>query len=80
MAKRSRRSVRRTRTARRPKSSRSSTNAVAEMEPMADAEKDIDGCDVDFTQGAITEDADLPPARGGVETVRTPRRRTVKRR
>jgi hypothetical protein len=50
------------------------------MEPMIDAERDIDGCDIDFTQSAITEDAELPPTRGGVEPVKPPRRQTANRR
>lgn len=80
MAKKSGRSTRRTRTARRPKSSKRTTNAAADMEPMIDAERDIDGCDIDFTQSAITEDAELPPTRGGVEPVKPPRRQTANRR
>jgi hypothetical protein len=80
MAKTSRRSTKRARNAPRPKTSKSTTRIAAETQAMANAESHIDGCDVDFTQGAITEDADLPPAKGGVENVRTPQRRTAKRR
>jgi hypothetical protein len=80
MAKKTRRSGQRTRKAHRPKSSKRSTNVAADTEARADTGSDIDGCDVDFTQGAITEDAELPPARGGVETVRRSQRRTAKRR
>jgi hypothetical protein len=78
MAKKSRRSRRRTTADPRSKSSKRATKAATEA--IAAAESDIDGCDVDFTQGAITEDAELPPARGGVETARIPQRRTAKRR
>jgi hypothetical protein len=79
MAQKLRRPARRTKTTRRSRSSKPTTRA-ADLEALADTENDIDGCTVDFTQGVITEDAELPPARGGVETVRTPRRRTAKRR
>jgi hypothetical protein len=71
--------MRRTKSARRPKSSKRTTNAAADIESMVDLERDIDGCDIDFTQGALTKDAELPPARGGVETART-RRQTADRR
>ena len=80
MAKKSRRSSRRTKTVRRPKSSKRTTHMAAEMEAVADTDRNIDGCDVDFTKGDITQDAELPPARGGVETVQTSRRRTANRR
>lgn len=33
------------------------------------------GCDVEMTDADATADADLPPARGGVEVVRAGRRR-----
>jgi hypothetical protein len=79
MAKTSRRSTRRTRKAPSPYSKRT-TRVPPKMQAMADGESHIDGCDVDFTQGAITEDAELPPSRGGVEIARSPQRRTAKRR
>jgi hypothetical protein len=80
MAKTSRKSTRRTRKAPRRKSLRRTTKAAADSVAMVDAESHIDGCDVDFRRGGITEDAELPPARGGVETLQTPQRRTAKRR
>jgi len=50
------------------------------METVAAAGRDVDGCEVDFTKGVITQDAELPPARGGVESVQASRRRTADRR
>jgi hypothetical protein len=79
MAKRSRRSTPRTRKTPRVKSKRT-RKAVAEIEAAVDAESNVDGCEVDFTLGAITEDAELPPAKGGVEVLRTPPRRRAARR
>ena len=69
----------RRRTARPAKSPKRTKRSGRDMSAVADAENHVDGCDVDFTQGAITEDADLPPARGGVEIVQTSRRRTTGR-
>jgi hypothetical protein len=80
MAKKSRRSTRRTRKTPRVKSRKRTTKAAADIEAAVDAETNVDGCDVDFTLGAITEDAELPPARGGVEIRRTPQRRRATRR
>jgi hypothetical protein len=42
-----------------------------------DHESHIDGCDLDFTAGELTPDADLPPARGGVDPL--PRARAATR-
>lgn len=39
-------------------------------------ENHIDGCDIDFAASDPTADADLPPAKGGIE----PARRTARRR
>lgn len=80
MAKKRRRSMHRTGTGRRPKSSKRTTGRAAAMEAVAHAARDIDGCEVDFTKGVITQDAELPPARGGVESVQTSRRRMAVRR
>lgn len=80
MPKTSRGSRRRTGIARRAKSSKRTTSVVSRMQPMADSESQIDACDVDFSQGALTEDAELPPSKGGVEIERGPQRRTAKRR
>jgi len=66
--------------ARRSRASKRKTHRPVITEATAGAERDLDGCDLDFTQGPITEDAELPAARGGVETLRTPQRRSGKRR
>ena len=70
MAKKSQRSTRR----------KKKTVRATEMETVAAAARDVDGCDIDFTKGAITPDAELPPARGGVESVQEARRRMAERR
>jgi hypothetical protein len=40
------------------------------MNARNDEERHIDGCDLDFTAPKATADADLPPAKGGVELAR----------
>jgi len=80
MAKKSHRPTRRKKTVRRRKSSKRISTRTAEMETVAAAGRDVDGCEVDFTKGVITQDAELPPARGGVESVQASRRRTADRR
>jgi hypothetical protein len=35
----------------------------------------VDGCEINFAKAALTADADLPAAKGGVEVVRAKRRR-----
>jgi hypothetical protein len=42
--------------------------------PERHEEDPIDGCDVEFTDDDATPDADLPPARGGVESPPAKRR------
>jgi hypothetical protein len=37
------------------------------MNARVDKERHVDGCDIDFTASEATADADLPPAKGGVE-------------
>jgi hypothetical protein len=80
MAKKSQRSTRRKKTVRRRQPSKRMSTRGAEMETVAAAARDVDGCDIDFTKGAITPDAELPPARGGVESVQEARRRMAERR
>ena len=80
MPKTSRRSTRRTGIVRRAKYSKRTTGVVSRMQPMADSESQIDACDVDFSQGALTEDAELPPSKGGVAIEQRRQRRTAKRR
>jgi hypothetical protein len=36
----------------------------------------VDGCDLDFRLGKVTADHELPPAKGGVEAARVPRRKS----
>jgi hypothetical protein len=81
MARTSRRSTRRIRKTRRSTSPKRTTIGAADIEAVVDAETKVDGCDVDFTLGAITTDAELPPARGGVEDIRrmSLRRRATRR-
>ena len=50
---------------------RAPRRALAEI----DHERHVDGCDADFTASAPTADADLPPAKGGIEIVGAKRRR-----
>ena len=80
MAKTSRKTVgrarkagprRATKTRRAPATTRAATN---------DAERHVDGCDIDFAQGELTADAELPEAKGGVEVLRTTRRAATRRR
>jgi hypothetical protein len=80
MPKTSRRSTRRTGIARRAKYSKRTSTGVSKTQSMAESESQIDACDVDFTQGALTEDAELPPSKGGVAIERGRQRRTAKRR
>jgi hypothetical protein len=40
----------------------------------AHEDDDVCGCDVEITDADATADADLPPARGGVEVARAKRR------
>lgn len=44
------------------------------LAPTAHEDDHICACDVEFTAADATADADLPPARGGVEVVRASRR------
>jgi hypothetical protein len=46
------------------------------MDALAAEENHIDGCDIDFTASDVTADADLPAAKGGVESVFRKTRRT----
>lgn len=80
MAKTSRKTVgrarkagprRATKTRRAPATTRAATN---------DAERHVDGCDIDFAQGELTADAELPEAKGGVEVLRKTRRAATRRR
>jgi hypothetical protein len=64
------------RRARRKTSSARTRSAKSRAAINALVENHIDGCDVDFTAGEPTADADLPPAKGGIE----PARRTSRRR
>ncbi len=48
----------------------------AAMDALAAEENHIDGCDIDFTASDVTADADLPAAKGGVESVFRKTRRT----
>jgi hypothetical protein len=80
MAKKSQRSTRRKTSTHRRKSSKRISTRAAEMETVAAVARDVDGCDIDFTKGAITPDAELPPARGGVESLQEARRRMAERR
>ena len=80
MAKKSKTPPRRKKTVRRRTSSRRTSSKNVLLESAAAAARDADGCEVDFTQGEITKDADLPPARGGVESVQETRRRITGRR
>jgi hypothetical protein len=41
--------------------------------PVAHEDDHVDGCDVEIGEADATADADLPPARGGVEVVRAKR-------
>ena len=78
MPRKSRGSTRSAKTARRRESAKRARRAAETA--AADDEASIDGCDIDFTQGVLTEDADLPPTRGGVAIVPAPQRRAVRRR
>ena len=60
-----------TKTRRAPATTRAATN---------DAERHVDGCDIDFAQGELTADAELPEAKGGVEVLRKTRRAATRRR
>ena len=80
MAAQSRKATRPPRTARRASRPARTASPAARGQAAADVEREIDGCDVDFTQLPITEDAELPAARGGVEIPRLAQRRAAKRR
>jgi hypothetical protein len=54
-----------------PKKARAAAAAPALT---AHEDDDVCGCDVEITQADATADADLPPARGGVEVARGKRR------
>ncbi|MDP1864744.1 MAG: hypothetical protein Q8L13_00180 [Bradyrhizobium sp.] len=54
------------------KKARPSRSVLAAHE--AHAEDDVCACDLEFDDGDVTADADLPPARGGVEVARAGRR------
>jgi hypothetical protein len=43
------------------------------MQVARDEDVHVDGCDIDFALH-VTPDSDLPPSKGGVETVRTTRK------
>ena len=42
--------------------------------PTAHEDNHVCGCDIEFDNADVTADADLPPARGGVEGARASRR------
>jgi hypothetical protein len=42
---------------------------------LRDTESHVDGCDIDFSEGDVTPDSELPQATGGVEVVRRRRAR-----
>lgn len=70
--KRSRtRSTRTLKGASRRKAGRSRASAVAPKDP----EGHVDGCDVEIPAALATSDAELPPARGGIEITAQQRRR-----
>ena len=68
---------------RAPKRARSSPESRTASRPQGraalnarvDEEGQTDGCDIDFTASEATADADLPPAKGGVEPSPRTRRR-----
>jgi hypothetical protein len=45
------------------------TRRVA-AKPQKHEEDDVDGCDFEFVESEATSDADLPPAKGGVEELK----------
>ena len=75
MAKTSRKTTRRAKRASGPKRATKASRAPATKRAAAnDAERHVDGCDIDFAQGELTADAELPEAKGGVEVLRKTRR------
>ena len=71
--------------ARAEKSSKRKRPARARRMPpgihdLPDDEAYIDGCDVEFSEGDLTPDSELPVATGGVELVRSPHRRRAPQR
>ena len=68
------------RTKRSPPKARRSKRAgarttPARRKPLPDDEALVDGCDIHFTATDATPDAELPQARGGVETAASRRKR-----
>ena len=76
--------AKRSRTSRTRAGSAASTIAIADGRARAgigasnDTEANIDGCDVEFDEKHSTPDIDLPEAKGGVEPLPRPRRRTAR--
>ncbi|MBM7488134.1 hypothetical protein ACVWWI_006315 [Bradyrhizobium sp. USDA 3686] len=56
------------------KAKRRTTSTVRGVGLSVHEEDHVDGCDIEVDEGLATSDADLPPAKGGVEVAR--RRRT----
>lgn len=55
------------------------TRRRARQEAPATIDLEVDGCDIEFKDQPFTDDADLPPARGGVEVPVSSRRKRRKR-
>jgi hypothetical protein len=70
MPKTSRKSAGRARkTAKRKRPARAAAPRRS-MSAVRDTESHVDGCDIDFSEGDVTPDSELPQATGGVEVVR----------
>jgi hypothetical protein len=81
MAKTRRRSSTRAKKRQKVKASPARGHRIFAKESVVlDDEAHIDACDVDFSQGEQTPDSALPPAKGGVETLRKTGRRSRARR
>ena len=74
MPKRSGRSQKGVRKARRPKRAARVRGMPTRMRALPDNETRVDGCDVEFTASDATPDTELPKATGGVETAGIRRR------
>jgi hypothetical protein len=68
MRKKSSRSKKGARKARRPKRTVQVRSMPVRMRALPDHEARVDGCDIEFTATDATSDAHLPNATGGVET------------
>jgi hypothetical protein len=66
-------------TSRKPTRRTTKAGRAARGKTSFDHEGHVDGCDIDFTESAPTTDAELPPAKGGVATVRRARRTSRRR-